>query len=113
LIFQAGEILIGVNGAGLRYYCLKQIAIVLALNGGTVKEIGISLCAMNKRRNPPPVDERQLVLDAIRRGYQTWDGIIFSTKLTEKQLGLIFIDLLMQKKVKAEYHSGERRYHLL
>jgi hypothetical protein len=68
---------------------------------------------MNKRRNPPPVDERQLVLDAIRRGYQTWDGIIFSTKLTDNQLGLIFIDLLTQKKVKAEHHSGERRYHLL
>ena len=78
------------------------------------KEIGISLCAMKKRvPTPPPIDERQLVLDAIRKGYQTWEGIIFSTKLTEKQLGLILIDLIMQKKVKVEYHSGERRYHLL
>ena len=69
---------------------------------------------MKKRLpSPPPVDERQLVLDAIWRGYQTWEGIIFSTKLTDKQLGLIFIDLLTQKKVKAEYLSGERRYHLL
>ena len=69
---------------------------------------------MKKRvPTPPPVDERQLVLDAIRRGYQTWDGIIFSTKLPEKQVGIIFIDLLMQKKVKVEYLSGERRYHLL
>ena len=82
-------------------------------NRGRQKEIGISFFAMNKRRNPPPIDEPQLVLDAIRRGYQTWDGIIFSTKLTEKQLGLIFIDLLMQTKVKVEHHSGERRYHLL
>ena len=77
------------------------------------EEIVISLYAMNRRRNPPPIDERQLVLDAIRKGYQTWEGIIFLTKLTEKQLGLIFIDLIMQKKVKVEYFSGERRYHLL
>jgi hypothetical protein len=114
LVFQVREALIGVNGAGIRYYCSTQIAIVFALNGGRAKEIRISLCVMKKRvPTPPPVDKRQIVLDAIRKGYQTWDGIISSTKLTDKQIGLIFIDLLMQKKVKVEYHSGERRYHLL
>jgi hypothetical protein len=82
-------------------------------NRGRAKVIGIYLYAMNKRRNPPLVDERQLVLDAIRRGYQTWHEIVASTKLTQNRLGVIFIDLLMQKKVKVEYQSGERRYHLL
>jgi hypothetical protein len=77
------------------------------------EEIGISICAMNKRRNPPPIENRQLVLDAIRKGCRTWSEIVTSTKLTENQLGVVFIDLLMQKKVKAEYQSGERRYHLL
>ena len=97
-----------------RYYYSTQIAIVWAVNGGMVKEMGLSLCAMKKRLpTPPPIDRHQLVLDAIRRGYQTWDGIIYSTRLSEKQLGLIFSDLFEQKKVKVEYLSGERRYRLL
>jgi hypothetical protein len=82
-------------------------------NRGRQKEIGLSFFAMNKRRNPPPIDERQLVLDAIRKGCRTWSEIVASTKLTENRLGVIFIDLLMKKKVKVEYLSGERRYYLL
>ena len=68
---------------------------------------------MNKRRNPPPRDERQLVLDAIRNGYHTWGEIVASTKLNDNRLGLIFSELLTQKRVKAEHSQGERRYHLL
>ncbi len=68
---------------------------------------------MQKRRNPPPVDKRQLVLDAIRRGHHTWDEIAASTKLSDNQLGLIFSELFTQKRVKAEHLHGERRYQLL
>ena len=68
---------------------------------------------MNKRCNPPPVDERQLVLDAIKKGYRTWPEIVTSTKLAENRLGIIFSDLFEQKRVKVEYQSGERRYRLL
>ena len=82
-------------------------------NRGIQNEIGISFFAMNKRCNPPPIEDRQLVLDAIKKGCRTWSEIVASTKLTENRLGVVFVDLLMQKKVKAEYQSGERRYHLL
>ena len=68
---------------------------------------------MNKRRNPPPVDELQLVLDAIRQGCRTWHEIVALTKLTENQLGMILSELFMQKRVKVEHLHGERRYHLL
>ena len=68
---------------------------------------------MHKRRNPPPIDRHRLVLDAIWQGYNTWEEILAKTKLNDNQLGLIFSELLTQKKVKAEYNHGERRYQLL
>ena len=68
---------------------------------------------MQKRSNPPPVDRRKLVLDAIRMGCHTWYEIAASTKLNDNQLGLIFIELLTQKRVRAEHFHGERRYQLI
>jgi hypothetical protein len=69
---------------------------------------------MKKRPpSPPPVDKHQLVLDSIRSGCQTWHELLVATKFDGKNLGLILLDLFVEKKVKVEYHTGERRYELL
>jgi hypothetical protein len=66
---------------------------------------------MMMRPNPPlPNDPQQRVLDAIREGSRTWEEIAAATRLGDKRLGLIFIDLLDRKKVKVVYREGVRLY---
>jgi hypothetical protein len=69
---------------------------------------------MKKRPNPyPPDDPQQRVLEAIGRGRRTWEEIAAATGLSDRQLGLIFSDLLVHKKVKTLHREGVRVYLLL
>ena len=71
------------------------------------------LSMMKKRPNPPPQhDPQKRVLDAIREGRRTWEEIAAATQLSDNQLGLIFSDLLVGKKVKTLHREGVRVYLL-
>lgn len=81
---------------------------------GMVEGVGYCgfLYGMMKKRPSayPPNDPPRRVLDAIRDGRRTWEEIAAATRLSDRQLGLTFIDLLARKKLKIVYREGVRLY---
>lgn len=68
---------------------------------------------MTKRQDskiPTPTSQHEKILNALQKGFRTWDDIKELTKINDDRLGLTLCELLGLRKIWTAQRDGVRVY---